>query len=41
MIARCSTPDLQGVFETLGVSRLLGQEESVDSLLAELGSVGK
>lgn len=41
MIARCSTPNLQGVFKTLGVSRLLGPEESVGPLLAELGGVRK
>lgn len=41
MIARCSTPKLQGVFKTMGVSRLLGAEESVDLLLAELGGISK
>jgi len=41
MIARCSAPNLQGVFEAMGVSRLLGPEESVDPLLAELGGVRK
>lgn len=41
MIARCSAPKLQGVFEAMGVSRLLGSEESVDPLLAELGGVSR
>lgn len=41
IIARCSAPNLQGVFGTMGVSRLLGAEESVDPLLAELWGVGR
>lgn len=41
MIARCSAPNLQGVFEAMGVSRLLGSEESVAPLLAELGGVSR
>ncbi|WP_312938971.1 hypothetical protein [Oscillibacter sp.] len=39
MIARCSAPNLQDVFEALGVIRLLRAEESVSLLLAELGGV--
>lgn len=36
IIARCSAPELRGVFETMGVHRLLGTGESIDTLLAEL-----
>lgn len=39
IIARCGAPNLQGVFETMGVSRLLGADESVGPLLAELRGV--
>lgn len=41
IIARCSAPNLQGVFKTMGVSRLLGAGEPVDLLLAELGGAGR
>ncbi|WP_312279533.1 NAD-binding protein [Oscillibacter sp.] len=41
IIARCSTPNLQSIFEAMGVSRLLSVEESVVPLLAELGGVGR
>lgn len=41
IIARCSTPNLLSVFETIGVSRLLGAEESVAPLLAELWGVSR
>ncbi|MEA4933787.1 MAG: NAD-binding protein [Lawsonibacter sp.] len=36
IIARCSAPELRGVFETMGANRLLGTDESIDALLAEL-----
>ncbi len=41
IIARCSAQNLQGAFEAIGVSRLLGSEESVDPLLAELGGISR
>lgn len=41
IIARCSALNLQGVFETMGVSRLLGAEESVEPLLAELWGISR
>lgn len=36
IIARCNAPELRGVFEIMGVSRLLGAEEAIDTLLVEL-----
>lgn len=36
IIARCSAPELRGVFEALGATRLLGTGEPIDALLAEL-----
>lgn len=36
IIARCSAPELRGVFETMGANRLLATGEPIDALLAEL-----
>ncbi len=41
MIARCNAPELRSVFQAVGVSRLLGTDEPIDVLLAELWGVGR
>ncbi len=41
IVARCNAQNLKGVFKTMGVSKLLGAEESIDCVLSELWGAGK
>lgn len=39
IIARCNMPEFQSIYETIGTSKLLNANESLDSLLAELWGI--